>query len=490
MTTNQLKEGLAYDDVLLAPQYSNLLPSETCLTTKLTRDLSLKVPLVAAAMDTVTEATTAITMAQSGGIGIIHKNLSIQQQADEVLKVKQSEAGIVANPTTVKPDDTVQDVLDVMKRVRFSGFPVVDGGKLVGIVTGRDIRFDRNYSRPVKEIMTKKVITAPQGTTPEEAVNILHKHRIEKLPVINPDTQALLGMYTVKDIRKAEQFPDASKDSRGRLIVGSAVSTSKDSMNRVAELLEAGSDVIVVDTAHGHSKGVIQTIKNIKETFSHKYDFQIVGGNIATAAATQDLIDAGVDAVKVGIGPGSICTTRIVAGIGVPQFTAVVDCTSVAKKYSIPVIADGGIKFSGDIVKALAAGAQTVMIGSLFAGTDEAPGELIIYQGKSYKQYRGMGSLGAMQQGSKDRYFQSDVDDQKKLVPEGIEGRISYKGPLFHTVHQLLGGIRAAMGYTGAKEISDLQQKAEFIRISSAALKESHVHDVYITREAPNYKLD
>ena len=486
----EFKEGLAYDDVLLAPQHSKVLPDETSLATKLTRDLEIKIPLVSAAMDTVTEAPTAISMAQAGGIGIIHKNLTILQQAGEVAKVKQSEAGMVANPITVNPNDTIGDVLNVMKRVKFSGFPVVEKDKLVGIVTGRDLRFEKNYERPVKGIMTQNVVTTPKGVSPEEAVEILHKHRIEKLPVIDPDTHSLVGMYTVKDILKAEEFPDASKDEKGRLLVGAAVSTGADTLARVEALLSAGSDVIVVDTAHGHSQGVLDAIKNIKSSFGKKFEFQVIGGNIATAAATEDLIAAGVDAVKVGIGPGSICTTRIVAGIGVPQFTAVMECTQAAKKHSIPVIADGGIKFSGDIVKALAVGAQTAMIGSLFAGTDETPGELIIYQGKSYKQYRGMGSLGAMQKGSKDRYFQGDVSDTQKLVPEGIEGRIAYKGPLSTTIYQLIGGIRSAMGYMGAASIQDLQENAEFVRISSAALRESHVHDVYITREAPNYKLD
>ena len=486
----EFKEGLAYDDVLLAPQHSKVLPDETSLATKLTRDLEIKIPLVSAAMDTVTEAPTAISMAQAGGIGIIHKNLTILQQASEVAKVKQSEAGMVANPITVNPNDTIGDVLSVMKRVKFSGFPVVEQDKLVGIVTGRDLRFEKNYERPVKDIMTQNVVTTPKGVSPEEAVEILHKHRIEKLPVIDPDTHSLVGMYTVKDILKAEEFPDASKDEKGRLLVGAAVSTGADTLARVEALLSAGSDVIVVDTAHGHSQGVLDAIKNIKSSFGKKFDFQVIGGNIATAAATEDLIASGVDAVKVGIGPGSICTTRIVAGIGVPQFTAVMECTQAAKKHSIPVIADGGIKFSGDIVKALAVGAQTAMIGSLFAGTDETPGDLIIYQGKSYKQYRGMGSLGAMQKGSKDRYFQGDVSDTQKLVPEGIEGRIAYKGPLSTTIYQLIGGIRSAMGYMGAASIQDLQENAEFVRISSAALRESHVHDVYITREAPNYKLD
>lgn len=486
---NQFKDGLAYDDVLLVPQHSEVLPSDAVLSTQLTRNLSIKIPLLSAAMDTVTESNAAIVMARSGGIGIIHKNLSIESQAKEVTTVKKSESGMVIDPVTVKPSDTLGDVLAIMKEVKFSGFPVVDNGKLVGIVTGRDIRFDSNYHRPVTEIMTHNVITAPKGTTPEEAVKILHEHRIEKLPVLDHDGQTLVGMYTVKDILKSEKFPDASKDQAGRLLVGAAIGASGDYKERAEALLNAGSDVLVIDTAHGHSQGVIDAVKSIRSTFKNK-DFDLIAGNIASKEAAQALIEAGVDAVKVGIGPGSICTTRIVAGIGVPQFTAVMECAQYAATKGVPVIADGGIKFSGDVVKALAAGAQTVMIGSLFAGTDETPGELIIYQGKSYKQYRGMGSLGAMQQGSKDRYFQASVNDQNKFVPEGIEGRIAYRGPLADNIYQLIGGLRSAMGYTGAQTIKDLQERASFVRISSAGLKESHVHDVYITREAPNYKLD
>lgn len=485
----EFPEGLAYDDVLLTPRHSAVLPHEVSLETRLTGRLSLKMPLISSAMDTVTEAETAIKMAQHGGMGIVHKNLSIESQASQVLSVKKSESGMVTNPVTVSPEDTLGDVRAIMEREKFSGFPVVENNTLVGIVTGRDIRFDTHMARPVREIMTRQVVTTPKGTPPEEAVRILHEHRIEKLPVIDDDGKTLIGMFTVKDILKSEQFPDASKDSLGRLLVGAAIGAGGDSMERAEALLQAGADLLVVDTAHGHSQGVINMVQQVRSDLS-SYEFDLVAGNVATAEATLALIDAGVDAVKVGIGPGSICTTRIVAGIGVPQFTAVLNCAKAAADRNIPVIADGGIKYSGDIVKALAAGAGSVMIGSLFAGTDEAPGELIIYQGKSYKQYRGMGSLSAMQKGSKDRYFQSDVEEQGKLVPEGIEGRIAYRGPLANTLFQLQGGIRSAMGYTGAATIVDLVEKAAFVRISPAGLKESHVHDVYITREAPNYKLD
>ncbi|WP_141736134.1 IMP dehydrogenase [Oligoflexus tunisiensis] len=482
------KIGLAYDDVLLVPQHSEILPHEAKLETQFTRHLKLKIPLVSAAMDTVTEAKAAIIMAQAGGIGIIHKNLSVEDQAEEVRLVKKSESGIVKDPVTVSPDATIGDVTLIMKREKFSGFPVVENGRLVGIITGRDLRFERNPKRLVREVMTQDVITCSKNTTPDEAVEILHKHRIEKLPVLDSD-KTLIGMYTVKDIIKSKTFPNASKDSSGRLLVGAAVGAGGDYLERAEALIKAGVDVIIVDTAHGHSQGVINAVRHLRERFPGG-SFDVIAGNVATPAAVRALVEAGADAVKIGIGPGSICTTRIVAGIGVPQFTAVLDCAAEGRKLGVPVIADGGIKFSGDIVKALAAGAQTVMIGSLFAGTDEAPGELIIYQGKSYKQYRGMGSLGAMRKGSRDRYFQGDVDDPGKLVPEGIEGRIPYRGTLSDTIYQLLGGIRSAMGYCGAKTIADLHERADFVQITSAGLRESHVHDVYITREAPNYKLD
>ena len=482
-------EALAYDDVLLVPRHSLVLPNEAVLETRLTRNLTLKMPLISAAMDTVTEARTAITMAQQGGIGIIHKNLSVQEQADQVRSVKRSESGMVTDPVTVSPENSIREVLAIIVKTKISGFPVVASGQLVGILTNRDIQFVKDMDRRVHEIMTKKVVTAPKGTTTAEAIELLHKHRIEKLPIVDRDGKTLIGMFTVKDITKTEAHPLAAKDSAGRLLVGAAVGAGALHLERAEALLDAGCDVLVVDTAHGHSQGVIDAVKRLRANMN-KRPFDLVAGNVATAAATQALIDAGADAVKVGIGPGSICTTRIVAGIGVPQFTAVLNCAAQGHKAGIPVIADGGVKFSGDVVKALAAGASTVMLGSLFAGTEEAPGELIIYQGKSYKTYRGMGSLGAMQEGSKDRYFQSAVEDAGKLVPEGIEGRIPYRGRLADSLFQLMGGLRAAMGYVGARTIEDLYKNAEFIRISAAGLRESHVHDVHVTKEAPNYKLD
>ena len=490
-TNPPFARGLTYDDVLLIPQHSRILPHEALLDAQFTRNLRLKMPLVSAAMDTVTECRTAIIMAQSGGIGIIHKNLSIEQQAEEVRSVKKSEAGMVTEPVTVRANDTLRDVLSTSSKIKYSGFPVVDAkGKLVGILTGRDIRFEKNFDKQVKDIMTTKLITTPTGTSPEQAVEILQRHRIEKLPVVDKDGVTLVGMFTGKDILKSRQFPNASKDRAGRLLVGAAIGAGGDFMERAHALCTAGVDVLVIDTAHGHSQGVIDAVAAVKRTLQPKYAFEIVAGNVATAAATRALIEAGADAVKVGIGPGSICTTRIVAGVGVPQLTAVLDCARAGAELGVPVIADGGVKFSGDIVKALAAGAGTVMIGSLFAGTDEAPGEIIIYQGKSYKQYRGMGSLSAMQKGSKDRYFQAEVEDRGKLVPEGIEGRIAYRGPLGNTIYQMVGGIKSAMGYLGAGNIQELRERAQFVEISPAGLRESHVHDVYITHEAPNYKLD
>lgn len=480
--------GLTYDDILLVPQYSQVLPSDTNLKTAFTRNIMLNTPLVSAAMDTVTESATAITMAQSGGIGVIHKNMSVQDQAHEVHKVKRSESGMVTDPITVPPTMSIREVVSLMDKNKISGVPVVLNGELVGIVTGRDIYFEEHDDRHVSEVMTKEVITAPMGTTFEQAVKVLHKNRIEKLPVV--DGRKIVGLFTIRDIENARKFPDASKDKQGRLLVAAAVGAGGDYLERTEALLRFGADVIVVDTAHGHSQGVLTAVTTIKKKFARQYTFDIVGGNVATGEATQALIDAGADAVKVGIGPGSICTTRIIAGIGVPQFSAVLECAKVARAAGVPVIADGGIKYSGDVVKALAGGASTVMIGSLFAGTDEAPGELVIYQGKSYKSYRGMGSLGAMRKGSKDRYFQAAVEDQGKLVPEGIEGRVAYKGTLTNTAYQLLGGVRAAMGYVGAANLGDLRERAKFVRITSAGLRESHVHDVYITREAPNYKLE
>jgi len=480
-------EGLTYDDVLLEPQYSQILPHQTNLATQFTRNLKLKCPIVSAAMDTVTESATAIAMAQVGGIGIIHKNMSVANQAQEVVRVKRSESGLVVDPITSGPETSIRKIVEIMKSQKISGVPIVDNGLLVGIVTGRDTYFEKELDRPVREIMTKDVVTAPVGTSFEEAVAILHKHRIEKLPVV--DGKKLAGMFTIRDIENVRKHPDASKDSSGRLLVGAAIGAGGDFLERAEALLKAGVDVLVVDTAHGHSQGVISAVEKVRTTFKSR-PFELIAGNVATAAATQALAKVGADAVKIGIGPGSICTTRIVAGIGVPQFTAVRNCALAGNALGIPTIADGGVKYSGDVVKALAAGARTVMIGSLLAGTDEAPGELIIYHGKSYKFYRGMGSLGAMAEGSKDRYFQANVTDPGKFVPEGIEGRVPYRGPLASTIFQLVGGIRSAMGYIGAPTIPSMQEQARFIRITSAGLRESHVHDVYVTREAPNYKLD
>jgi IMP dehydrogenase len=481
--------ALTYDDVLLVPNHSLVLPVDTNLETQFTRKIRLKIPLVSAAMDTVTESKTAIVMAQAGGIGIIHKNMTIAEQAKKVHIVKKSEAGMVVDPITVSPEQTVGDIIGVMRQYNISGLPVVLNNTLVGIVTGRDIRFEKNHNRKVQEVMTSNVITTRKGISAEEAIDILHRHRIEKLPVLDDDKKTLIGLYTIKDIEKARRFPNASKDSAGRLLVGAAIGAGGDYLERTAALLEAGADVIIVDTAHGHSQGVLDAVSRVKKQFS-QFEFEVIGGNVATPEATLALIEAGADAVKVGVGPGSICTTRIVTGIGVPQLSAVMECADAARQSGVPIIADGGLKFSGDVVKALAGGAQTVMIGSMFAGTDESPGELVIYQGKSFKSYRGMGSLGAMAQGSRDRYFQADVSDTGKLVPEGIEGRVAYKGPLANTLHQIIGGLRSAMGYIGATNIDELREKARFRQITSSGLKESHVHDVYITREAPNYKLD
>lgn len=484
-----LSLGLTFDDVLLVPQFSQVLPHQVDVSSKLTRNITLRTPIVSAAMDTVTEAQTAIAMAQSGGLGVIHKNLAINEQASQIRQVKKSEAGLITEPLYVSSRQSVGDVIDLMSTHNISGLPVIDQGELVGIVTGRDIRFETNKAKLVADVMTKEVITAEEGASIAHAIDLLQKYRIEKLPVLAKNSRKLVGMFTLKDIEKARTNPDASKDEQGRLRVGGAIGVGGDFLERAEALLQAGSDILVVDTAHGHSLGVIEAVKKIRSTFKH-YGFDLVAGNVATTAGTKALIEAGVDAVKVGIGPGSICTTRIVAGVGVPQLTAILDCAKSAKKLGIPIIADGGIKFSGDCVKALAAGAGTVMIGSMLAGTEESPGELVIYQGKSYKTYRGMGSLGAMKKGSKDRYFQGNVDDSNKLVPEGIEGRVAYKGPIATCLYQLMGGIRAAMGYLGAQTVNELQEKAQFIRMSPAGLRESHAHDVYITREAPNYKIE
>jgi IMP dehydrogenase len=480
------KPYLTYDDVLLKPGYSENLPSETILDTKFTRNISLKMPIVSAAMDTVTEAETAIVMAQNGGIGVIHKNMPAEKQAFEVKKVKKYESGMILDPVTVGPEETLQSVIDSNRRHRITGVPVVDSArKLIGILTSRDLRFETNFRQKVKEVMTPldRLVTAPEGIGIEEAKNLLHKNRIEKLPVIDKEGK-IKGLITIKDILKGIDFPDSNKDNLGRLRVAAAIGVGGKEEERAAALAEAGVDAIIIDTAHGHSLGVIQMVKTLRAKYK---DIDLVAGNVATAKACEDLIAAGVDAIKVGIGPGSICTTRVVAGIGVPQLSAILDCSTVCRAAGIPFIADGGIKYSGDLVKALAAGASTVMLGSLFAGTDETPGERILYQGRSYKVYRGMGSLGAMVLGSKDRYGQGAVDDLGKLVPEGIEGQVPYRGSLASNIFQLIGGLRAGMGYVGAKNLIELVEKAQFIQITAASLKESHPHDVMITKEAPNY---
>jgi len=486
MKNKVVGEALTFDDVLLLPAYSEVLPKDVDISTYLTKDLKLNMPLISAAMDTVTESATAITMAREGGIGVIHKNLSIESQALEVDKVKKSESGMIVDPITMEPENKIYEALEIMKRYKISGVPITKNRVLVGILTNRDLRFEKNLNRPIYEVMTKEnLITVPEGTTLEEAKELLQKYRIEKLPVVDKNFK-LKGLITIKDIEKARKYPNACKDSLGRLRVGAAVGVGPDRDARVEALIKAGCDVIFVDTAHGHSKLVIESVKVIKKKYPN---VPLVAGNIATAEAALALIKAGVDAIKVGVGPGSICTTRIIAGVGVPQITAIMECYEVAKKYGIPVIADGGIKYSGDITKALAAGADTVMVGSLFAGTDESPGESILYQGRTYKVYRGMGSLEAMKKGSSDRYFQGDVEDVK-LVPEGIEGRVPYRGPLSQTIFQLIGGLRSGMGYLGCKNIEELKTKTKFIKITSAGLRESHVHDVIITKEAPNYRLD
>jgi len=481
-----LTEALTFDDVLLVPQHSNVLPREVDLTTRLTRRIKLNIPLVSAAMDTVTEASLAIAMARHGGLGIIHKNMSIERQASEVDNVKRSESGMIDNPITLASHQTVDEALVLMRRYRISGIPVVDGEKLVGILTNRDLRFEIDGSQRVSEVMTKEnLITAPVGTTLEEAERRLQTHRIEKLLVVD-ERGRLKGLITVKDIQKKKMFPDAAKDERGRLRVGAAVGVTRDTHERAAALVQAQVDVLAVDTAHGHSEGVLRTVAELRATYPN---LDIVAGNVATEEGALALIKAGVDAVKVGIGPGSICTTRIVAGVGVPQITAIMDCFRACKKHDIPIIADGGIKQTGDIPKAIVAGADTVMIGSMFAGTEESPGETIYLEGRSFKSYRAMGSLAAMKSGSGDRYFQEGETNTKKLVPEGIEGRVPYRGKLADVVLQMVGGLRAAMGYLGAPAIRDLQEKGRFVKITAAGLHESHPHDVIITQEAPNYKL-
>ncbi len=487
MLDESIKEALTFDDVLLVPNYSEVLPTEVDVSTRLTKNIKLNIPIISAAMDTVTESDLAIAIARQGGIGIVHKNMSIEEQAEEIDRVKRSESGMIVNPVTVSPEQTIAEAEELMKRYKISGLPVTDKeGKLLGIITNRDIRFVKDFSKKIGDVMTKeKLKTVPVGTTLDEAKEILQKYKIEKLPVVD-EKGNLKGLITIKDIEKREKYPNACKDKLGRLMVGAAVGVGKGTMERVKALVDAGVDVIVVDTAHGHSKGVLDTVERIKSEFP---EIDLIAGNVATSEGTEALIKAGADAVKVGIGPGSICTTRIVAGVGVPQLTAIMECSKVADRYGISIIADGGIKFSGDIVKAIGAGASVVMIGSLFAGTKESPGELILYQGRSYKVYRGMGSLGAMKKGSKDRYFQSEVEE-KKLVPEGIEGMVPYRGPLADTIHQLVGGLRAGMGYCGAATIDEMRRKARFVRITSAGLKESHVHDVTITKEAPNYWIE
>ncbi|MDR3416649.1 MAG: IMP dehydrogenase [Nevskia sp.] len=481
-------EALTFDDVLLQPAYSEVLPRQVDLRTPLTARITLNIPLLSAAMDTVTESGLAIALAQEGGIGIVHKNISPERQAGEVRRVKKYETGVISDPITVPPSMTIAEVLELTRANRISGVPVVDNNQLVGIVTSRDLRFETELDQPVSKIMTPqaRLVTVKEGASREEVVGLLHKHRIEKVLVVNGKHE-LRGMITVKDIQKSTEHPLACKDARGRLRVGAAVGTGPDTDERVAALVEAGVDVVVVDTAHGHSKGVIDRVARIKSRYP---ELQVIGGNIATGDAALALVDAGADAVKVGIGPGSICTTRVVAGVGVPQVSAVMAVAGALRSKGIPLIADGGVRYSGDFAKALAAGAYAVMAGSLFAGTEEAPGEVELYQGRSYKSYRGMGSLGAMSQGSKDRYFQDTTTEVEKLVPEGIEGRVPYKGPMGAIVHQMIGGLRACMGYTGCSNVEELRTRTRFVKITSAGMKESHVHDVSITKEAPNYRVE
>ena len=481
-------EGLTFDDVLLLPQHSTVLPKETQLTTQLSRNLTLNIPLVAAAMDTVTESRLAIAIAQEGGIGIVHKNLSIKAHAQEIAKVKRYESGMIVDPITLRANDTLEKAFALMKDKRISGIPITDdSNRLIGILTHRDLRFESDYDKKIAELMTPadRLITAPVGISMNEAKTILHKHRIEKLPIVDKDF-IIRGLITVKDIQKRTEHPNACKDRFGRLRVGAAIGPSKDMLQRAAALREAGCDVLVMDSAHGHSQGVLKAVETVKHTFP---DAELIAGNVVTGTACRDLIERGVDGIKVGVGPGSICTTRVVTGVGMPQVSAIMHCCKVADQHNIPVIADGGVKYSGDVSKAIAAGASSVMIGSLFAGTEESPGEVVIYKGRSYKVYRGMGSIGAMRAGSRDRYFQDDLDS-KKLVPEGIEGRVPYKGKLKALIFQLMGGLRAGMGYTGNKTIREMRQNAQMVRITGAGLRESHTHDVIITKEAPNYSID
>jgi IMP dehydrogenase len=482
----RLKAALTFDDVLLVPGYADFLPAEADVRSRLTKRLELNIPILSSAMDTVTEWRTAVTMAREGGLGIIHKNLTPEEQGREVQKVKRAESGMILDPITVGPKQTLSDALEIMRENEISGLPVVgEDLRPIGILTSRDIRFERNLAQRIEQLMTKELVTVPPGVSQERAKELLHENRIEKLLVVSEDGK-LAGLITIKDLLQADRYPTAIKDDHGRLRCGAAIGVGPDRDERISALVGAGVDVIVIDTAHGHSKGVLDAVRAVKSAHP---EVQLVAGNVATAEATLALIEAGADAVKVGIGPGSICTTRIVAGVGVPQITAISDCAEAAKKHGVPIIADGGIKYSGDVVKAIAAGAEVVMIGSLFAGTDESPGQLVLYQGRTYKSYRGMGSLGAMRKGSKDRYGQADVQDVGKLVPEGIEGRVPYRGPLGKVVYQMVGGLRAGMGYTGCKDIAALRNKARFLQQSSQGLRESHVHDVMVTEEAPNYRI-
>ncbi|MBI5055271.1 MAG: IMP dehydrogenase [Nitrospirae bacterium] len=486
MLEDNIKIGLTFDDVLLVPAKSDILPGEVDVRARLTKNIKINVPIVSAAMDTVTTAKLAIAIAREGGIGIIHRAMPVNSQAGEVDKVKKSESGMIVDPITMGPEEKISKALAIMEKYRISGVPITKNNKLVGILTNRDLKFETNLQKKASEVMTKKgLITAKEGITLDEAKEILHKHKIEKLPIVKKDS-TLIGLITIKDIEKKEKYPNACKDSLGRLRVGAAVGVGRDAITRAAALIKAGADVIAIDTAHGHSRRVIATVKELRDNFP---EIEIIAGNVASADATRDLIEAGASAVKVGVGPGSICTTRIVAGAGVPQLTAIKECSKVADAAGIPIIADGGVKFSGDITKAIAAGASSVMIGGLFAGTDESPGELVLFQGRTYKVYRGMGSLGAMEAGSKDRYAQEGVET-RKLVPEGVEGRVPYKGVLAASIYQLVGGLRSGMGYCGCKTIEELRTKARFIRITPSGLRESHVHDVIVTKEAPNYTFD
>jgi len=481
------EDAFSFDDVILLPGYSDILPRDANTTTRLTRNITLNIPIVSAAMDTVTESRAAICMAREGGMGFIHRNMSINSQVAEVGKVKKSESGMIIDPVTIRPEQHVHDVLKLMEQYRISGVPVTKGDRLVGIVTNRDLRFEEDLEKKVSEVMTQdELVTVSEGITLEDSKRLLHKHRIEKLLVIDKK-ERLLGMITIKDIEKIKKYPNACKDRMGRLRTGAAVGVGLDFEERTEALLKAGTDVILIDTSHGHSKNVIEAVKTIKSTFQ---DVELIAGNVGTAKGAEDLIKAGVDGVKIGIGPGSICTTRIVAGVGVPQITAIMNCRSASSKTGVPLIADGGIKYSGDITKALGAGAHSVMLGGLFAGTEESPGEMVIYQGRSYKTYRGMGSIEAMQKGSRDRYYQSESANVDKLVPEGIVGRVPYRGSLSENIFQLVGGLKAGMGYLGCRTLDELREKARFVKISAAGMRESHVHDVIITKEAPNYRLE